>query len=697
MHFNPRPLDFAVKLMAASIAMNPAVAQTGSSDADPIPVILVTALGIDEDTSRIAAPFSILNNKQLFERSGTLGDILNGIPGVHADTFGGGASRPVVRGQTSPRVKVLSDSTTLLDASDISPDHAVTADPLLAQRVEVLRGPATLLYGGGAIGGVINVLDNKIPATLPEGGAEGMVALRGNSAAREQAGALSFTGRVAGNLAVHVEASLRDVEEYEAEGFSEDRVDGTFAEGGNGSVGASWIGDNGYLGLAYSYRDDDYGIPGHSHEYEGCHPHGATLHCGEHSEGEGDHEHENELGHEVPVVDLNSERVDLRGEYREPFAGIHRIRLRASHTDYEHHELDEGVISTTFRNGGFEARVELDHAPLFGWHGVVGTQFSDTESSALGVEAFIPKTESRSAGVFAVEHFELTDDWHIEAGVRHERQEHEPVADPRNRPAFDGSATSFSGAIIWAFDDDHTLGLTLADSQRLPHAQELYARGIHLATNTYECGAIAHSLTCGGPENNAPVGKEEAQNVELSLRRHSGSLTYGLNVFSNDVDGYFYARTLDQFEGFRLIKYTQRNAEFRGVEAQLDYAFTNGWTAGVFGDYVRAEFASGGNLPRISPSRLGARMSGELGGVSAQLEYYHAATQDDIASYETETPGYNMLNLSVSFAPFGVEQAEVFVRASNLLNDEVWNHTSFLAAVVPLPGRNLSAGFRYLF
>jgi iron complex outermembrane receptor protein len=697
MYFNQYSLGRAIKLITAAIACNGALLpyMAIAADSSDIQVITVTALGVDENAN-VIAPFSLVYQKQIFERGGTLGDMLNGLPGIHSDSFGGGASRPVVRGQTSPRVKVMSDSSSLLDASDISPDHAVTSDPMLAGRVEVLRGPATLLYGGGAIGGVVNVLDNKIPTALNED--ENFIGVRGNTAANERAGVVSFTKTIADNFAVHAEGSARDVDAYEAAGWDESQVDGTFAESRNASVGASWIGEKGFLGLAYSWRNDDYGLPGHNHEYESCHPHGVDLHCGEHEEEGEEHEHEHEEdAHEVPLVDLGSQRWDLRGEYYDPFAGIHRIRLRVSHTDYEHDEIDEGVISTTFRNDGYEGRIEFDHAPLFGWHGVVGAQIGNTSFSAQGAEAFLPRTDSSTHGIFAVEHFELSDALHLEAGARHERQEHEPRNDPRNRPAYSGTANSFSGAAIWSLSDEHSVALTLARAQRLPHTQELYARGLHLATNTYECGVIPHPLTCGGLQNNVPLGKEESSNVELTLRKHSGALTYSLNLFRNDVDDYFYARTLDQHENFRLIKYTQQDAEFSGAEAEVSYTFSEKVTATVFGDYVRAEFTDGSNLPRISPRRFGARVDMLLAGVNAGIEFFHVARQDDIASYEVATPGYNMLNATLGFSLFDDARYEVFVRGNNLLDDEVWNHASFLASVVPQPGRNLSAGFRYTF
>src|SRR5690606_2323061 len=360
----------------------------------------VTALAVDEDANKIVAPYSILDDQQISQRgSATLGELLNGFPGVHADTFGGGASRPVVRGQTSPRVKVLSDGTSLLDASDISPDHAVTADPLLAHKVEVLRGPATLLYGGGAIGGVVNVLDNKIPESLPEQPVEGFVALRGNTVASERAGAVSATARLGDQFALHVEGSTRDADDYQVSRWEEDHVPGTFSESHNASIGASWIGERGFFGLAYSYRDDEYGLPGHSHEYEGCHPHGSTLHCGAHDhehEDEHDHghEHEDDHGHEhehdhthgehAATAHLRSKRLDIRGELRDPFTGFTNLRFRGGYTDYQHDERDDGALGTTFTNQGYDGRLELSHQPLGGWDGVIGIQASRYDFASFG-------------------------------------------------------------------------------------------------------------------------------------------------------------------------------------------------------------------------------------------------------------------------------------------------------------------------
>ncbi|KLI99089.1 TonB-dependent receptor [Luteimonas sp. FCS-9] len=700
------PLGAAIRciLLGASLSAAPAMALDVATDGDDKVTDLrpIQVIGIAEDPNRIASPVSVISGDDVVASgAATLGEALSGQPGVHADTFGAGASRPVIRGQVGPRVKVLSDSSAVLDASDISPDHAVTVDPLLGERIEVLRGPATLLYGGGAIGGVVNVLDNKVPTELPEGGLSGRFVLRGNSVADERAFGAGVSAQLGSNLVLHVETSRRDTEDYRAPGLDEARVDGTFSDSRNSSVGLSWVGDKGYVGLAYSYREEDYGLPGHSHEYEGCHPHGSALHCGSHDHGHDDghdHDHDHDHGHEhVAIVDLESKRFDLRGEYRDPFAGISRVRFRSSYTDYKHDELDEGEVATTFTNKGHDSRVEFEHAPIGLWTGVFGLQHADTEFGADGVEAFMPDVDTRTTGLFVIEHLDLNEQWHFELGARHEWVDHDPIDDARGRPSYSDTATSFSGAAIWSFRPDLSLTFSASRSERAPHAQELYARGVHLATNTYECGLVGHPLTCGGLENNADYGNESSKNYELTLRKTAGDLTFSVGAFANDFDGYIYARTLDRFEDFRLIKYTQSDAEFRGFEAEADYRINDMFSVGVFGDRVTAKFADGsGYVPRIPPSRLGARLNADIGAFGGELEYFHASAQRDIADFETESPAYDMLNLSVNYRlPDG--NTRLFLRGSNLLDEQIWNHTSFLADTVPLPGRNLTFGVSLAF
>ncbi|MEC8858524.1 MAG: TonB-dependent receptor [Pseudomonadota bacterium] len=713
---NKTPLSVAIAMAVAGITA--AAGSAAQAQTEDVTEIRVTALGVTESADLIVAPFSVLDSDELLSRGGTLGDLLNGLTGVHADSFGGGSSRPVIRGQTTPRTKVLSDGSNVLDASDVSPDHAVAVDPILAQRVEVLRGPATLLYGGGAIGGVVNVLDDKIPSTMPgaDGGQtyDGFVALRGNTVANERAGAISLTSRATDNIAVHFETSMVKKDDYEAPNWDEARVEGTFADSNNSSVGASWIGERGFIGLSYSYRKDDYGIPGHSEEFGDCHPHGDHLHCEghddhdedvhdddheEHDDDHDDHGDEHDHEHGVPFIDLTSKRVDLRGELLAPLPGINKVRFRASNTDYEHYEIEDEEVGSAFFNKGYEARIEFDHASLMGWQGLFGVQVSDTEFSSQGESPFLPTIESEATGVFVVEHFQLSDAWHLEAGARYDRQKHRPVNDPRGRPAFSDSASSWSGSAIWEAGDGIILSATYASAQRLPHAQELYSRGIHVATNTFECGLIPDPLTCGGLENNQPLRKESADNIELGLRKVTGPLTYSFNLFRNNVDNYIYARTLDQYEDFRLVKYTQRDAEFTGYEAELAYRFNDNFAAEVFSDYVRVGLDdTADRLPRIPPRRYGVRLDAQVASrTSAELEVYRSAEQKRTAAFENGVDDYDMVNLSVSHSFDENGRYNLFLRASNLLDEEVRNASSFLADVIPMPGRNVSAGFKLDF
>lgn len=687
-------------LMGMALAASPTLSAEESREtrrAGPTTLETVQVTGLAEDPREMAAPVSVVSREQIVEQGGaTLGEALDHLPGVSADTFGAGASRPIIRGQSAPRVKVLSDSSAVLDASDISPDHAVTVDPLLGARIEVLRGPATLLYGGGAIGGVVNVLDDRVPSALPDGSIDGRVVVRGDSGARERAAGGEATVALGGGWVLHAEGSSVDRDDYRSPAAAGGRVEDSFARTRNASAGLSWISARGHVGLAYSYRGDDYALPGHSHEYEGCHPHGSHLHCGSHDHDH-DHVHDEDHAHDhAATIALKSRRLDLRGDYTDVLPGISRLRFRANRTDYRHDELDGDEVETTFTNKGYDSRIELEHQPVGGWKGVFGVQHGDTRFAAEGAEAFIPKVDTVTTGLFLVEHFEMNDRWHFELGGRHEWLRHTPREDARHRPAYADTGTSFSGAAIWSLRPDLSLTFSASRSQRMPHAQELYARGVHMATNTYECGLLPHPLTCGGRANNQPYGKETARNFELALRRTAGDLTFGLGVYRNRIDDYIYARTLDQYEDFRLIKYSQADAEFRGLEAEVDLRVSDALTIGAFADAAHARLRDGGYLPRIPASRLGTRAQWAQGPVSGELEFYRVNAQRDIAAFETSTPGYDMLNLTVSYQ-WRDGRTRLFVRGANLLDEAVWNHASFLADTVPLPGRNLSAGLSLSF
>lgn len=679
-----------------------------------LPTIVISAHPLDRTAANIATPVNVVEHDQLASGATTLGQALAGQPGIHADSFGGGASRPVIRGQTAPRVKVLSDGSEVMDASAISPDHAVTVEPLLAEKIEVLRGPSTLLYGSGAIGGAINVLDNKIPTRMPENGLEGELNLRGNTVADEKAAAAAVTVGLGDQFALHVEGLKRDANNYKVRGYTlagenEQRVNGSYASGENASVGLSWIGERGFAGLAFSQRKDEYGLPGHSHEYESCHPHGTHLHCGghdeehageathDHDEGHDDeHAHDHDHSHEAaPWIELDSKRVDFRAEYAQPFSGFDKIRVRAGYTDYQHDEIEEGAIATTFSNKGYDGRIELTHLPIGGFEGVLGLQYARSDFEANGEEAFLPKTLTENISAFLLEHYQWKD-VHLELGARQEWQTINPEQGlvKFSTQDYDNTATSASLAATWEFVPDYALALSLAHSERMPNAQELYANGGHFATNTYELGDVG-------------LNTEKSNNVELSLRKTAGDFTFGLSAYHNQVDDYIYAKTLDRFEDFRLIQYTQADATFNGIEAESSYRIDDHYTATLFGDYVRAKLDSSNaqgnrNLPRIPAARLGSRiqanwdaLGGQLGGT---LEYAHVFEQNDIADYESTTAGYNLINATLAYdGELNARNSyRLYLQMNNLLDEKYYSHSSFLSTI-PQPGRNFTAGVQLKF
>ena len=661
-----------------------------AADPDSVPAVVISAsaLGLLSD-DMITPATALAGNELVRQRESTLGETLNRQPGISSSQFGAGASRPIIRGMDGPRVRILSDGAEVQDASTISPDHAVAFEPMLAERIEVLRGPSALAYGGGAVGGVVNIIDRKIPTSVPVNPVEGAVEVRGNTAARERAAAFEMTGG-SGNVAVHAEGVKRDANAYRTgSGWEEGRrVLGSFKDGETGSVGLSWIGARGYIGAAYTKERTDYGIPGHAHEFESCHPHGTHLHCGGHGdedehEGEHDHEHGAEA---VPTVKLDSDRWDVRGEYRDPLTGFSKLRVRAAFTDYRHDELEGDEVATSFRNKAHDVRAELEHLPVAGWRGVIGVQTTRRDFSAQGEEAYVPPTLTKKHAVFATEEYRLAN-WRFEAAVRHEWQDIDVDASAGNADHSERGTSVALGA-VWKFAPEYSLGATFSRSHRLPTAEELYAHGVHLATSTYEIG-------------NQDLRKETSNNFDVTLRKFAGPTTFSVSAYRNRINDYIYASTLDNHEGFQLVEYAQHDATFTGIEGELRQQVTPSVQVALFGDYVRAELRDGTgnrNLPRIPSGRIGVKLDGEWRGWHGVVEAYRVAKQDDVAEFESATAGYSMLNLGTHYSTrvLGLP-AMFYARLNNATNELAFSHTSFIKHAAPLPGRNLSAGLRLSF
>ncbi|WP_278362906.1 zinc piracy TonB-dependent receptor ZnuD [Acinetobacter schindleri] len=678
--------------------------------------IQVQAHPLIQTAADFAVADHVVDQKALSERATTIGDALADELGVYSNQFGTGASRPVIRGQDGPRVKVLQHASETADVSTLSPDHAVTVDPILAKQVEVIRGPSTLLYGAGTVGGLVNVTDQKIPTQMPADGLEGTVGLRYNSGSDEKLASAGVTAGIGENFALRVEGSKRKANNYIAHAgyFTEHshheedengneieeihrekarRVDNTFAEGQTVNIGGSWIHDRGFVGLSYSNRQDQYGLPGHSHEYHDCHPHGNELHCGGHGPAPQPDPNavEEEHAHGGPWVDLESHRYDMRTELNNPFAGFDKLRAHASFTDYEHDELEENEVISNFKSKGYDARLELVHVPVAGWEGVIGTQYSQQKINLAGgteeheghshSSVLMADTKTEKYSLFGLEHKQIGD-VHVELGARVEHQKIDVDSTQKN---YSDTGVSGSAAANWEFAPNYKLSVVGSHQQRLPLAQELYADGVHFATNTYERG-------------NQDLDVEKSNNLELGLHYEGDKLDYHVHVYHNWFDNYIYGSTTDSEGDFRLVDYTQDKARFYGTEAQAGYQINDMYKLSVFGDYVRGKI-EGENAPRVPAGRLGTKVEADFAdGWSGLAEYYHVFNQDKIASYEDETQGYNMVNLGLSYANMIADKNayRVYFKANNLLDDQVYSHTSFLTNI-PQVGRNFTVGVQYDF
>ncbi|MGB8482516.1 MAG: TonB-dependent receptor plug domain-containing protein, partial [Acinetobacter bohemicus] len=374
-------MSFHKNLITLSIfaVITPVVFADDHLQSQQLETIQLKAHPLVQSAADFAVADHVVEHQALAERGATIGDALADELGVYSNQYGSGSSRPVIRGQDGPRVKVLQHASETADVSTLSPDHAVTVDPILAKQVEIIRGPSTLLYSAGTVGGLVNVTDNKIPTQMPEKGIEGQAGIRYNSGSDEKLASAGATVALGNQVALRIEGSTRDANSYIAPNYFHDhdgelekerRVGNTFAQSDSVNVGLSWIYDRGFSGISYSNRQDQYGLPGHSHEYEDCVASGNVLiGCGSHA----GHSHDEDEHAAGPWVDLKSERYDFRTELNNPFAGFEKLRAHASYTDYKHDELEENTGATRFKSQGYDARLELVHNPIANWEGVIGT------------------------------------------------------------------------------------------------------------------------------------------------------------------------------------------------------------------------------------------------------------------------------------------------------------------------------------
>jgi len=643
----------------------------------------VSASAFGRSALELSQPIDIISGDDLDILSqASIGETLSSQLGVTSTYFGPASGRPVIRGLTGNRVRVQQDGIGSMDVSALSPDHAVAIEPLLIDSVEIVKGPATLLYGNGAFGGVINMTDSRIPEESPYTPVSGAIETRGDTAANER----SFVARFDGGgerFAWHVDAFTRDTGEaeipgaaeseilHEAEGHEEEEeeeeafgiLENSDVETRGGAIGGSWIGEKGFFGAAVSTYDSNYGVPGHAHEE---------------TEEEGA-EHEGEEG---VRIDLKQTRYDFKGKRDDPFAGIETLKFRAGYNDYQHQEIEEGAVATTFTNKEFDGRLEMVHAPLADWRGAFGIQVRDRDFSAVGEEAYVPPTESQGVGVFLVEEREFAA-WRIELGGRVENQD-------QNATGFAGqsdTAFSTSGGLVRKLGDAQSLGINVTRAQRMPDIEERYSNGPHLASLQYEIG-------------NPDLDTETANNLDLTWRKAGDGLNWTVNLFYNRVNDFIYLQDSGtELEELPVATYTQADAVLKGYEAEIIFPLLEGngndLDLRLFSDYTRGTLVDGGDLPRIPPLRVGVGLDFTGLKWTAGVQAIRYDDQDKLAAFELPTEGYTMLDASIGYRVFTPHvDWNFFLRASNLLDEEARRHTSFLKDLAPLPGRNFTLGIR---
>jgi iron complex outermembrane receptor protein len=680
MSFSPARADSASHVLritgaaALGLLWQLASAQGVGSAANPAPMEQIVVTGNPLGSTDVVPTVNTLAGEKLLQRRGsTLGETLQGLPGVANTGFGPNSGRPVIRGLDGDRIRILNNSSATVDASSLSNDHAVAMDPLAVERIEVLRGPAALLYGGAAIGGVVNLIDNRIPresVSATSGAAE----LRAGGAAREKsASAMVESGN--GRIAVHADAFKRDTDDLRTPRFSPvgapgsepgeptRRVRNSASEAKGAALGSSLTFDDGsYVGAAFDHYGNDYGV----------------------------------VVDEAVQIRMKRDRYALAGEWKAPVGAFSTVRANLGHTRYEHEELEDGAVGTLFENRGTDWRIEAEHRPLGAWRGVLGIQGERVDASALGDEAFVPETSTHSDALFLVEELALSAG-KLTAGARVEHTRVNSAGggtdgrfgDPTERSFTLGSA-SLGG--LWRLGGPWQLSASASHSERAPTYYELYANGEHVATAAFERGDVNQR-------------KERGQHLELGLQWKHNAHSVKLSPYYGRFSNYITLRSTGEVEG-ELPVYA-----FEGVKARL-YGFELEARTRLLDGAHRVELdgqldmargddrTHGTPLARMAPLRVTVGLNWSRSAWNSRVEVAHARRQDRVPVGDTATPGYTLLNLSTGYRfKVGNSQALAFLRLDNLTDRLAYNAVSAptVRGLSPMGGRSVKAGVRVDF
>lgn len=696
--FRSSPLRAGCALSALCLAF-PALAQTAPTpDAgdqayhDDQPAIVVTAL-IPRKQGDILSGTTVVSGEKLTrELRPTIGETLARQPGVSATSFGPNASRPVLRGFQGERVRILTDGIGSFDVSNTSVDHAVAINPLTADRIEVLRGPAALLYGSSAIGGVVNVIDSRIPRRVPDEPVHIDAIGTYGSASNERTGSGELEVPLGDKFVVHVDGSYSKTGDLDTGSYiltpalraqaaaSSDpdiqslsglrgKLPNSAAETWEIAAGAALITDGGNLGFSVAHTDNFYGVP---------------VRYSLDPDGEA----------EQVRLHMKQDRVDMRAEVPVNGGFLDSIRLRAGYADYQHQEIEEtGEVGTTFYNQSMESRLELIQTKRGGWDGAIGAQFFTRKFYVVGEEKFLPRNQTDQLGLFTLQSIDLGST-RVEAGGRYEHTDVSADADETLfNPAYDRNFDTFSGSIGASHQimPGWRVGLNLSRTERAPSAEELFARGNHAGTQAFELG-------------NPNFGKEKSWGIEGTVRGEGPGYTFSLSAYHNWFSGYIYDTQVaddacmavnggEELE-FPCFEYHQADARYLGFEAEATVKLgqIGGYkiNADAVADYVRATIIDNGPAPRIPPMRLMGGLEAQGDRLSIRGEVEHSFAQNRTAVQETDTDGFTLVNASIAWKPFkDNSRTTLMLSANNIFDVEARRAASFLKDYAPLAGRDI--------
>lgn len=639
----------------------------------PVP-LTGNPLGVTSD--QLVIPVSVLNGRELsLNRGATLGETLNGIPGVSQTSFGPNASRPVIRGLDAERVRIMQNGVGILDASSLSFDHAVAIDPLVIEQIDVIRGPASLLYGGSAVGGVVNAIDHRIPKEKLNGVTGRAEARVGGPDSQNSVAGVIDAGN--GRFAIHGDVYSRKTSDLDIPDFAvsrrkaakdgiarenRGRLNNSSAESDGGAIGASLTFDNGYIGASFSTLDSNYGV----------------------------------VAKEGVRIDMRSNRWDLASEFTDLGNVINRVKFRMAYTDYKHDEVKFGEVDTSFANRGVEGSFEAGHAPintgLGTLQGTVGLQFQNTRFSALGHEAFVPNNTTQTKALYVYEELPIlatNNKLKLTAGARFGHTSVDKSASEHFGPAENRSfnPNSYAMGSLYQFNDNWTLAGNLSHNERAPSYFELYADGVHAATGQKEVG-------------NSQFDVERSKGIDAQIRwkKDGNSFSVGgyYTRFSNFI-GLF--DTGDTYahddEAYPVAQFSNVAAVIKGLETEGRFNVADHLDLTMRGDYVHAtDRDTGKPLPRIAPLRLGAGLIYQNSQFGARVNVMRAFNQGRTAAQELATDGYTDVSAMVTYKLPTKTNWELFARANNLLNEEIREHTSFLKDLSMQGGRSVMLGLR---